>query len=328
MLVPFTDANRIGDRFLELLSRLEIDPPLRSNLEDELLSLTELIEVTKNPNLVQDAKRCDIVRAAAGIHDLAAKVLSLEGIQEFREFIPHLQLISSNKVKIASVSQIQSSEHDDDTARKMAELYIGCLAAHVGTGVILDSPIAAKGDNPDVIFMAHPQNALLPTRWALAIKTISSRQGQTIFERIRDGVRQINADRCPCDKGMVIINAKNALDHDRLWGLEFCNLDDAICEMNRQIENLISSSQEGRPQQEWDDLFHGRAVRPVLFMGQSVVRIPKTAQERIPTALKILKVFDANNVLDSEGCGIAFHMNEFMQKILLGIPGSQGQFPR
>ena len=52
--------------------------------------------------------------------------------------------------------------------------------------------------------------------WALAIKTISSRSGQTIFERIADGAEQIDRKACIADIGIVIINAKSAIDHEAL----------------------------------------------------------------------------------------------------------------
>ncbi|MFI7720512.1 hypothetical protein ACIAM6_19310, partial [Acinetobacter baumannii] len=79
----------------------------------------------------------------------------------------------------------------------MAELYVGCLAAHVGTNVILDHPTASRGDNPDIIFTVEETTTAVPRQWALAIKSISSRSGQTIFERIKEGARQIDDDKCP-----------------------------------------------------------------------------------------------------------------------------------
>jgi hypothetical protein len=79
-----------------------------------------------------------IHRAAAGIHDLAAKILTVESIPEFHKFVPHLRLIAGSKVRVASLGQNAQSAHDDDTAREIAELYVGCLAAHVGTDIELD----------------------------------------------------------------------------------------------------------------------------------------------------------------------------------------------
>jgi hypothetical protein len=95
--VPFSEANKIGDRFLQLLSDEGIKPPVYSGIEDELLSLTQLIEITKNPELVTGAKQSSILRTAAGIHDLAAKVLSVAPLAEFKNFVPHLRLIAEAK---------------------------------------------------------------------------------------------------------------------------------------------------------------------------------------------------------------------------------------
>jgi len=57
-----------------------------------------------------------------------------------------LRLIGETKVRAASLAQNASSSTHDDTARKLAELYIGSLAVHVGIDVALDSPTNAKGD--------------------------------------------------------------------------------------------------------------------------------------------------------------------------------------
>jgi hypothetical protein len=122
--VPFAEADSIGDRFLALLHTHNIQPPPGSSFEDELLSLTELIEAMKNPNLVQGANQVLVLRAAAGLHDFAAKVLSIEPVPEFSTFIPHLRLIAGTKVAPASLAQ-NARAANDDTARKMAELYMG-----------------------------------------------------------------------------------------------------------------------------------------------------------------------------------------------------------
>lgn len=328
-LVQFQAADSIGDRFLCILNKYGIQPPIGSNLEDELLSLTQLVEVMKNPSLASRPDQVHILRSAAGLHDLAAKVLSVEPLSDFATFVPHLRLISEKKIRPASLGQIALSGIDDDTARKFAELYIGCLAAHVGTNVALDSPTNAKGDNPDVMFTLQEdgEHAGPPKRWALAIKTISTRRGQTIFERIQGGAEQIDSPRCTADIGMVIINAKSALVHDDLWSRPFCDLESAIQALDSQLEGLIDQAVKDRPQSEWDDLFTGKVVRPILFMGQSLVRLPTPAGMYTPTALKMLKVYGANGCLNPVGHGLALAMNDFMQKVLLGVPGGNGFFP-
>lgn len=329
--VPFRDADDIGDRFLALLSRHNIHPPAGSSFEEELLSLAQLVEVMKNPALAQGVNQVTLLRAAAGVHDFAAKVLSVEPLAEFSGFLPHLRLIAQTKMAPASLSQNMTSPFNDDTARKLAELYMGCLAAHVGNQVDLDSPTAAKGDNPDVIFTVAPtvsDVAQQPEQWALAIKTIGTTHGQTIFERIKEGAEQIDDAKCPAQNGMVVINAKNALDHQALWRGTFPDLQAAMNALGGQLNSLADNANANRPQAEWDAIFSGKVKRPVLFLGQSLVHLPTPAGMRTPTALKMLKAYGANGALDPTARGLAGCLNHFMQTILLGIPGGVGHQPR
>ena len=328
--IPFHNANDIGDRFLALLSKHDIHPPKGSYFENELLSLTDLIEVMKQPDRASGLREILLLRAAAGLHDFAAKVLSVEPLPEFTKFLPHLRLISETKIAPASLSQNTCSPYNDDTARKMVELYMGCLAAHVGTEVDLDSPTAAKGDNPDVIFNATPVisgNPQPDERWALAIKTISTKQGQTIFERIKEGAAQIDDPKCLAQKGMVVINAKNALDHDALSCKTFLSLEDAKAALSDQLDALTESANDERPQSEWNSLFEKRVKRPVLFLGQSLVFISTGVSSRTPTALKMLKAYDANGNLNPTAHGLAECLNHFMQTVLNGNPGTTHNQP-
>ena len=331
--VSFMDADSIGDRFLNLLSGHGIQPPPGSWLEKELLSLTHLVEMRKNPNLAQGDHQVKVLREAVGLHDLAAKVLSVEPLPEFSRFLPHLRLISETKVYQASLAQNMASGPCDDTARKMAELYIGCLAAHVGTDVNLDSPTNAKGDNPDVIFTIEAGDeectVVKPSqRWALAIKTISTKVGQTIFERIKEGAAQIDDPKCPAERGMVVINTKGSLDHDVLWETIFPNLQSAMVALGGQLDRLAESADTDREQAEWEAIFSGRVVRPVLFLGQSAVRVATPVGSQTPTALKMLKVYGANGALNSTANRLASQLNDYMQTILRGIPAGSGCPPQ
>lgn len=326
--IPFEDANCIGDRFLNLLNNLGIQPPSGSSFEDELLSLTQLIEVSRNPNLAQGPNQDKVLRLAAGVHDFAAKVLTVVSLPEFNTFKPHLRLIAESKLATASFAQNMESAYNDDTARKMAELYIGCLAAHVGTQVQLDHPTNAKGDNPDVIFTVEEEGVKkTPERWALAIKTISSKKGQTIFERIKEGAAQINHPKCAAGRGMVVINTKNALNHSALWETTFSDLQSATNALGDQLDALAESANSEREQSEWDDIFSQKVARPVLFLGQSLVFVPTAAGLRTPTSLKMLKAYGANGVLDPAAQSLSCYLNHFMQTILRGCPGKLGHQP-
>ncbi len=83
-IVPFNHANNIGDRFLDMLRRHGINPGISSKLENELLSLTALIEIWENPSLIEDEQyKLNILRSAAGLYDLGAKILTVEPLQDF-----------------------------------------------------------------------------------------------------------------------------------------------------------------------------------------------------------------------------------------------------
>jgi hypothetical protein len=92
-IIPFPAANIVSDRFLALLAKHGITPPVGSKMEGELLSVSQLLEVTKNPSAFSGDEQIAILRTAAGLHDLAAKLLSVEPIPEFSNFVPHLRLI-------------------------------------------------------------------------------------------------------------------------------------------------------------------------------------------------------------------------------------------
>jgi len=87
---------------------------------------------------------------------------------------------------------------------------MGSLAVHFAFDVQLDHPVNSKGDNPDLMFEVRPEGHS-PSRWALAIKSLSSRNGQTIYENIQKAARQIDAPACSASRGLVVINLTNSL---------------------------------------------------------------------------------------------------------------------
>jgi len=163
----------------------------------------------------------------------------------------------------------------------------------------------------------------------LAIKIISASHGQTIFDRIEDGAQQIDAPQCPADAGLIVINTKNPLRRQELWDADFPDQASAQAALKAQLMELIRRAERDRPQAEWEGLFTGRAVRPILFMGQSVVRLPTSVGgPQTPTPLKMLLAHDARGVMEPQAKAIAYLLNEQMQRILRGIPGGPGQPPQ
>jgi hypothetical protein len=312
--VPYQDAKDIGARFLAVLSVRGITPPAGSAVEAEMLSLVELLEIWSDPARIrQTHENALIIRQAAGAHDLAAKVLSSEKLPEFRSFEKHLKMIAEAK-EFTTVTQNAVADGRDDISRKMAELYVGCLAIHCGTQVVLDDPQHAKGDNPDVMLSYEGQS------WAIAIKTlVSDRHGQTIFDNIRRAAQQIDASAA--EKGLIVINAKNVIDHDKLWNppRPFASVGESVEVLRAELRRLADLARKERPESDWDEVFSGKAVPPVTFMGQSVAYLPLGGAFRAPTPLKAMVSFGADRndkAMELAGC-----LNHWMQLLLHGLPG-------
>lgn len=318
--VPFNNADIIADRFLALLSKLGVKPPTGSVIEDELLSTFRLVEVIKHPDQAQGGDAPRILRHAAGLHDLAAKILAAEPLPDFNQFEAHIRLLGAGARTSDTVLQNTKSPLANDTNRKITELYLACLAVHLGQGIKLDAPSGGKGgDNPDIIFNPDEDPGRI---WTLAIKSISGQSGQTYFERIREAAHQIDAPACSADVGMVVINIQNILDHDALWNTDFPTEQDACAALMAQIQNVIDKANKDRLKEEWDELFQGKVVRPILFLAQSVARVKTPAGPEMPTALKMICMFDAQGALNPKARKIAFIMNHMMQTILAGKPGA------
>jgi hypothetical protein len=210
----------------------------------------------------------------------------------------------------------------------MAELYLATLAIHVGSDVMVDDPeYSSGGKNPDVIFTLHPDPGHA-RRWAFAIKTIGrGTNPQSIFDRINDGAGQI--DDSAADLGIVIINTKNALPHEYFWNTAYPDEAAAINDLRSHINELKDRADLNRPQTEWDALFAGKCVRPIAFMGQTVVRLNTAAGGPFtPTLLRSFVLDHAKSTGEPEAMALLETMNFFMWSVSEGAPSSQGVLPK
>ena len=321
----FEDAERIVDRFIDLLHAHDICPAIGSQIEGELLSPMQLLEASRNLGNLVD--RPELLADAGGMYDLAAKLLAVETQPEFSLFVPHLKLFETGGA-VSTVLQSKRGDIRDDVDRKLAELYLGALAVHFAFNVQLDHPVSSKGDNPDVMFEVRPDQDLPPSLWALAIKTVSSRSGQTLFENIQNAAKQVDAAACAAERGMVIINLKNALQHDQLWAGTYTSLEHAQAALQMQIDDLIAATEIDRPRTDWESLFANRTSPLVFYFAQAVIRLRLPDGQEVPTILKLAKLANPLDRQDPIAESIAQYLNEGMQKILLGIPGAPGQAPR
>lgn len=304
--VPFSRAAQIADDFLDLLTRLKIEPLNLGRIEGEFLSIIELLDAWKSGRIPSTGGE-NIIRTAAGIHDFAAKILAAQMLPEFVNFRDHLELIAKGTLQ-TSLSQMNVGSAIDDAARKLVELYVASLAIHCGTNVLLDHPSRSKGNNPDVMFDYGPY------RWGIAIKATSTMNGQTLYDNIKKASKQIDAS--PADRGLILLNVKNTIDHDALWQQNFRDLSDAMSALRLQMEAHCEAAALNRPDSEWDALFAGKAELPVLLMAQSVVRLPTLASQETATPLKMFFACDFNRKSSNDAWELVSCLTHWMQKIV------------
>lgn len=257
--VPFTEAGKRVDEFLDLLAGLGVDLTRGSTTETDALSATQVIEIWRG-RAERPSDPRPVLRAALGFVDLAGKVMAVTDSPDAHQLVAHLRQLGAG-----SILQNRFSPVTDAVANKMVELYFGALAMQIGTDVVLDDPDHAKGDNPDVMLTFRAK------RWALAMKTLSSmRNPQTIFDNIKKGSDQIEASTA--DHGLVVVNLKNVIDHDELWpaGNTPTTEQAAKAALSAQVSAIIDSLSVV-PAEDWAAAFGpGRkAELPVLFLAQS-----------------------------------------------------------
>ncbi|WP_235569995.1 hypothetical protein [Lysobacter sp. Root916] len=307
---------------IDLLAKHGVTPPVDSRVEHELLAPLEVMERARRAR-PQDIS-IELLAEAGGMYDLAAKLLSIAGEPEFATFTPHLRLFAKPALYTSSL-QSKAGDPRDDAGRKLTELYVGALAVHFAHDVVLDHPQASQGDNPDVMFTTEDISGVR-TRWAIAIKSIASRSGQTIFENILKASKQINAETCSAERGIVFIAARGSIDHASLWATPFPTVDSAIQALRSELRGLAELAERDRTEADWHQAFTGKTSPLFLLSGQAVVQVATEAGP-VPTVLKMVLEHNPLERSDANALQVALNLNHFMQTIVKGIPGAPGQLP-
>lgn len=318
----FSNAAEVTDRLIDLLAEKGVTPVTTTRAEQQLLSPLDAMERARRegPQNIP----VELLAAAGGMYDLAAKLVSIAGQPEFSTFLPHLRLFA-NPAPYTSLIQSMEGDPRDDAGRKLTELYVGALAVNFAHDVQLDDPEASRGDNPDVMFTTKDKQDR-ETRWAIAIKSIASRSGQTIFENVLKASKQINAASCRADRGIVLIAARGSIDHRLLWSTLFPTVEAAIDALRVELNELAKLADLNRAEDEWQQALFGKTSPIFLFYGQAVVQV-ETVYGPVPTILKMLLVHNPLERSDDDAMMVANHLNHSMQSVVRGIPGSQGNLP-
>jgi len=204
-LRSFEQAGRIVERFEHVLDSYGVPIATGSELEAICLEIQDLEDKrTRRSPLPENTDfRAEMSRAMGVLHFAELLVATYDRGRRLDILIPHMELFNE-----ASVAQ-NVRRIGDDKANKLFELLLALACMDFGTEVALDHPIASKGDNPDVMFR------YAGIKWALACKVPNGESTISAYDNIKDAVSQI--DRSDADRGLVVLNARNWVNHDLLW---------------------------------------------------------------------------------------------------------------
>jgi hypothetical protein len=202
-MYSFQDVETLLYRLEALLQAHDIRIPAASVLNAIGLDVLEVANPKyRREDTIHDPRTR--LRHLIGVEEFARAVLAIQTHAEFPKFIPHLRLLQN----AAALQNVPTSVSDQST-NKLFELFVAAGVLWCGSNIELDDPAAARGDNPDILI------TIADARWGVACKTLHSAHRQTIFDNIQNGVQQIDAS--DCDTGVVVLNLKNIIDHDRYW---------------------------------------------------------------------------------------------------------------
>lgn len=201
-IIKFEQIEAETQKFESILKRYNIEIRAGSPLEQMCFSLLELVRGKATTGDTMEDLRIEY-RPAFGLHDLIRRIVRLHEHPDFSILVDHLKLLNTG-----SVAQNVSAP-TDQVAAKIFELFIGLVCLEIGNETRLDGPLRSYGDNPDIL------TRLDDRLWGFACKVLSGRSPKTMFDRLKEGIDQI--EKSPAEVGCVIINLKNQIDHENTW---------------------------------------------------------------------------------------------------------------
>jgi hypothetical protein len=189
--------------FEDLLKTNDILIKKGSVLEEVVLSLQKFNYIRANLVPYDESDSREEWRQVVGLHDMFIKLMRIKDHPSFMSLLPHLRLLNDSKFMQNTKSSIL-----DQNANKIYELLMASLAMRISDEVSIDDPDCSKGNNPDIIF------AFKGELWTIACKVLHTDSSLTFWERLEEGIEQIEKSRAK--KGFVSFNFKNILPHDEM----------------------------------------------------------------------------------------------------------------
>lgn len=305
-LTSFQEIENLVHKFESILNRLNIRIAPGSTIEQLCLNLVDLSRKQREPGTLDNMRDIRIdYRPAFGVLDLMRKIVRLENNPSISAFHEHLELLNQGTVAQNIVART------DHNSSKIFELLIGLIAASVGSNVKMDHPSKSKGDNPDVLV------TLNGVRWGFACKMLFGNSPLTLYERLEEGIEQI--EHSEAEKGCVVFNLKNKIDHDLTWPLmnevEFRNggvepqfgswrcKEDALKRLLMLGENERNSLLAINSNEKTKALFIGKKTIPSALLFLQTTTAVQTGEDTprpIMTNLGVFMLMNLFSVSDSD----------------------------
>jgi hypothetical protein len=203
----FGEMANLVTRFEQLLARHSIVIERGSDLESVCLNIQDLESRRRKESAISPMEDIrPMWRQSAGLIEILRMLIAADAHNRIQPFIPHLRLMNHSP----GAQNVKSVVFDEDS-NKLFEMLVGLSCVQFSDDVVLDDPELAQGDNPDVLFSSEG------IKWGIACKVVNGQSPLTMFERIDDGVRQIEASAA--SKGFVLLCLKNIIDHEFAWPL-------------------------------------------------------------------------------------------------------------
>lgn len=200
----FKQAAQIVERFESDLQSLGISIANGSDLELICLNIMDLESKRQGKSYVNLRDDCrPIWRRKVGLVDLLRLLSHARELGRLSLFEPHLRLLNQG------VAPQNIRVLSDDACNKIFEMLVGLFCLPLAQDLELDDPHQSKGNNPDVLATIDG------TIWGFSCKTPNGTSAKTMFERMKEGVEQI--ENSSAEKGAVYFNFRNVIDHDRTW---------------------------------------------------------------------------------------------------------------
>lgn len=321
----FEEMQTIILEFEQTLRSVGVEVAPGSRLENACLAGLQMFmvrskEVSQSPT--HDI-RPDVVDVC-GLWQFAERVNRLRGTPLMDQLQPHLALMSQG-----DFAQNRTSERHDQASNKLFELLIGLAAADMGANTELDDPNRSTGTNPDVL------TTIASRRWGFACKTMHSSSPKTIYDRIDEGVGQIEA-ATGADTGLVVISLKNLIDHHAFFpvlnesdyraGQEpvfgvFKEHSAVSRALTAQVDKIREGVLNTIGTKEFASTFAGKkAVAGVAFVSQTVIGVASQLGP-IPSLITVLSIMPVGSLTSEQSLVLNALNLSLHDRLIIRAPG-------